>query len=69
MSKHFSECCDNCKWHDHAAHCSVHNNDVLIVILNNENNNDADEDEHIAKSRWIALTLLSTKTVVINLNL
>jgi hypothetical protein len=38
-SKHFSECCSNCKWHDHAAHCSVHNNDVLIVILNDENNN------------------------------
>jgi hypothetical protein len=38
-SKHFSECCSNCKWHDHAAHCSVCNNDVLIVISNDENNN------------------------------
>ncbi len=68
-SKHFSECCSNCKWHDHAAHCSVCNNDVLIVILNNENNNDINESEHIAKLRWIASTLLLTETVVIDLNL
>jgi hypothetical protein len=58
-SKHFNECCSNCKWCDHAAHCSVHNNDVLIVILNNENNNSADENECIVKSRWIALILLN----------
>ncbi len=42
-SKHFNECCDNCKWCDHASHCFIHNNNVLIVILNDENNNNADE--------------------------
>ncbi len=67
--KHFNECYSNCKWCDHAAHCSVHNNDVLIVILNNENNNSADEDECIVKSRWIALILLWTKVVIIDLDL
>jgi len=45
MSEHFSECCNNCKWCDHTAHCSVCNNDVLIVILNDENNNNVNEDE------------------------
>jgi len=69
MSKHFNECCNNCKWHDHAACCSVCNNDVFIVILNDENNNSADESECIAKSRQITLILLSAKTVIIDLNL
>ena len=67
--KHFNECYSNCKWCDHAAHCSVHNNDVLIVILNNENNNNTDESECIAKSRQIALISLSARAVVIDLNL
>jgi len=47
-SKHFSKCCSNCKWCDHTAHCSVYNNDVLIVILNNENDNNVNEDEPAA---------------------
>ncbi len=46
--KHFNECCDNCKWHDHAACCSVCNNDVLIVISDDENNNNVNENEHAA---------------------
>ncbi len=58
-SEHFSECCSNCKWCDYAAHCSVCNNDVLIVILNNENNNNTDENECIVKLRQIASALLS----------
>jgi len=37
--------------------------------LNNENNNSADENEHIAKLRQIALTLLLTEMIVIDLNL
>jgi len=68
-SEHFSECCSNCKWHDHAACCFVHNNDVLIIILNDENNDSANENEHIAKLRQIALTLLSAETVIIDLDL
>jgi len=24
---HFGGCCSNCKWRDHAARCSVHDND------------------------------------------
>jgi len=68
-SKHFSECCDNCKWSDHAAHCSVHNNDVLIVILNDENDDNADENECIARSRQIVLTLLLTETIIIDLKI
>ncbi len=68
-SKHFNECYSNCKWHDHAAHCSVHNNNVLIVISNNENNNSANEGECIAKSRQITLILLLTEAIVINLDL
>ncbi len=68
-SKHFNECCSNCKWHDDAAHCFVCNNNVFIVISNDENNNSADESEHIARLRWIASTSLSAKTVVIDLNL
>ena len=68
-SKHFSECCSNCKWCDYAAHCSVRNNDVLIVISDNENNNSADENECIVKLRQIALTSLLTETVIIDLNL
>ncbi len=63
-SEHFNECCDNCKWHDHAAHCFVHNNDVLIVILNDENDNDVNEGEHAAQSRQITSTLL-TEVIVI----
>ncbi len=43
MSKHFSKYCDNCKWCDHAAYCSVHSNDVLIIISDDENNNSVDE--------------------------
>jgi len=66
MSKHFDECCDNCKWCDHTHHCSVHNNDVLIVISDDENNDDdVNESEPAAQSRRIALTLLSVRTVVI----
>ncbi len=68
-SKHFDECCNNCKWHDHAAHYFVRNNDVLIVISDNENDNSADESECIVKLRQIALILLSVRAVVINLNL
>ncbi len=67
MSKHFSECYSNCKWHDHTVHCSVCNNDVLIIISDNKNNNSVDEDECIARSRQIALTSLLTRTVIINL--
>ncbi len=63
-SKHFNECCSNCKWCDHAAHCSVCNNDVLIVILNDENNNSVNEDECAAQSRQITLTS-SVRTVII----
>ncbi len=69
MSKHFDECCDNCKWHDHTACCFVCNNDVLIIISNDENNNSINEGEHIAKLRWIASALLSAETVIIDLNL
>jgi len=65
-SKHFSECCSNCKWCDHACHCFVCNNDVLIVISNNENNNnDVNEDEPAAQLRRITLTLPLTEAVVI----
>ncbi len=66
-SKHFNECCDNCKWSDHAAHYSVHNNDVLIIILNNENDDSADENKHIAKLRHIASALLLTEMIIIDL--
>ncbi len=55
--------------HDHAAHYSVHNNDVLIVISDDENNDSTDESEHVAKSRQIASTSLLTEAVVINLDL
>ncbi len=68
-SEHFNECYSNCKWHDHAAHCFVHNNDVLIVILNDENNNSINENEHIAKLRQITSVLLLVEMVVIDLNL
>ena len=67
MSEHFSECCNNCKWCDHTAHCSVCNNDVLIVILNDENNNSVNENECAAQSRQITLMLLM-RTVVIYIN-
>jgi len=69
MSEHFSECCDNCKWCDHAACYSVHNNDVLIIISDDENNDSVDENEHIAKLRWIASALLSMRAVIIDLDL
>ncbi len=66
MSEHFSECCSNCKWCDHACCCFVCNNDILIVISDNENNdNDVNEDEPAAQSRRIASTLLLTRVVVI----
>jgi len=64
MSEHFNECCSNCKWCDHAACCSVCNNDVLIVISNNENNNNVNEDESAAQSRQITLTL-SVRAIII----
>ncbi len=69
MSEHFNECCNNCKWCDHAAHYFICNNDVLIVILNNKNNNDINESECIAKSKQTASTLLSVKVIIINLEL
>ncbi len=49
MSKHFKECCNNCKWCDHTAHCSVHNNDVVIVILN-----DNDDNDEVNESEWVS---------------
>ncbi len=67
ISKHFSECCSNCKWRDHAAHYSVCNNDVLIVILNNENNNSVNESEHAAQSKQITL-MLSARAIIIYIN-
>ncbi len=69
MSEHFNECCSNCKWHNHAAHCSVCNNDVLIVISDDENNDSVNENEHIARSRQIASALLSARVIVIDLDL
>ena len=36
LSGHFSEVCDNCKWQNHAAQCSVQNR---------ENDNDGDRDD------------------------
>jgi len=56
-SKHFSECCSNCKWCDHTAHCFVCNNDVLIVILNDKNNNNVNENEPAAQLRQITSAL------------
>jgi hypothetical protein len=68
MSEHFNECCNNCKWHDHTAHYSVHNNDVLIIISDDENNNSTDENECVAKlTNCTDLTV--TRAVVIDLNL
>ena len=65
MPEHFGECCGNCKWRDHARRCSVHNNDVLIVISDDEDDNDdVNEGEPAAQSRRITLTLL-TKMIVI----
>ncbi len=64
MSEHFSECCSNCKWHDHAVHCSVCNNDVLIVISDDENNNNVNEGEPAAQLRQITLTL-SVRVIII----
>jgi len=63
-SEHFDKCCSNCKWCDHTAHCFIHNNDVLIVILNDENDDNVNESEHAAQSRQITLMLLM-RTVVI----
>ena len=49
MSEHFERCYSNCKWCDHAAHCSVHNNDVVIVILNdNDDNDEVSENEQVS---------------------
>ncbi len=68
-SEHFKRCYDNCKWHDHTAHCSVCNNNVVIVILNdNDDNNKASENEQVSQQQQIVSALLSVKTVVINLN-
>ncbi len=69
MSEHFDECCNYCKWHDHTAHCFICNNDVLIIISDDKNNDNADENEHIARLRWIASASLSAKVVVIDLDL
>jgi len=64
--EHFSKCCSNCKWRDHTHCCSVRNNDVLIVILNDEDNNDdVNEGEPAAQLRRIALTLLLMRVIVI----
>jgi len=69
MSKHFKECCSNCKWHDHTAHCSVCNNDVVIVILNdNDDNNKADESEQVSQQQQIASASLLTEAVCHELN-
>jgi len=51
---HFGECCGNCKWRDHAAHCSVRNNDVLIAISDDEDNDGADGGGRVARPRRIA---------------
>jgi len=69
MLKHFNECCNNCKWHDHVVCCSVCNNNVLIVILNDENDDSVNEGEHVAKSRWIASALSLMRVIVIDLDL
>jgi len=63
-SKHFSECCDNCKWHDHTAHCFVCNNDILIIISDDENNNNVNENEPAAQSERITLTLLTEMIII-----
>jgi len=63
-SKHFSECCGNCKWCDHTACCFVCNNDVLIVISDNENNNNVNENEHAAQLRQITSVLLMRVIVI-----
>jgi len=42
---------------------------VLIIISDNENDDDADEGEHVARLRQIALTSLLMRAVVIDLNL
>ncbi len=68
-SEHFSKCCSNCKWCDHAAHCFVYNNDVLIIISDDENNNSTDESECVAKLKWIASPSVSAEAIVIDLNL
>jgi len=68
-SKHFSECCSNCKWCDHTAHYFICNNDVLIIISNNENNDSTDESECVARLRQIASASLLTEMIVINLDL
>ncbi len=64
ISKHFDECCSNCKWCDHTAHCFICNNDVLIIILNDENNDNVNESKPAAQSRRITSALL-TEVVVI----
>jgi len=63
-SKHFNECCDNCKWHDHTAHCSVCNNNVLIVISDDENDDGVNEDKHAAQSRQITSAPLTEAVII-----
>ncbi len=63
-SEHFSECCSNCKWHDHTAHCFVCNNDVLIIISDDKNNNNVNKSEPAAQSRRITLMLLMRMIVI-----
>ncbi len=66
MSEHFSECCSNCKWRDHACCCSVCNNDILIVISDDENNNNnVNEGEPAAQLRRITSTPLLMRAVII----
>jgi len=65
-SEHFDECCDNCKWHDHACRCFIHNNDVLIVISDDEDNDDdVNESEPAAWLRRITSAPLSVRAVII----
>ncbi len=64
MSEHFSECCSNYKWCDHAAHCFIHNNDIFIVILNDENNNNVNENKCAAQLRQITSALLMRVVVI-----
>jgi len=65
-SEHFSECCSNCKWHDHTHCCFIRNNDVLIVISDDENNNnDVNENEPAAQLRRIASVSPLMRAVII----
>jgi len=64
MSEHFNECCSNCKWCDHTAHCFVRNNDIFIVISNDENDDDVNEGESAAQSRRITSVLLAGAVII-----